>query len=395
MSARAAIYLDANAGIPPLPVIRDSMAEILPLLHNPSSSHGHGRAARALITRAKSQITRLLEQWLPGLTESGWVFTSGVTESIQGVLRAAGQSGLLRFAQPVEHSASLSFAESQPVFMPMDSTGRVDVDALESFLDTFLKSTQSESQRPFLATLLWVNNETGAIQHRMNDVCRIIKNAGGWVLVDGAQALGKLSDHLEPQNWDFFAASAHKLGGFSGTGLLAFSESGRKLLQSHPVFFGGQQAGIRAGTENALGAWAFGVAAQADVWAPLRGVKPQLGDLRNELAARMMESVPGTKIHVPLGQCIPNTLSVGFDGISAKAGSLVTRLDLEGFSVSAGSACSSGIRKPSHVLKALGCSDALALASLRISLPPSVRFSEIEEFILALSRCVSSLRGAS
>jgi cysteine desulfurase len=394
MSARAAIYLDANAGIPPLPEIRSGLGDILPLLCNPSSSHQAGRSAAALISRARESVTRSLGEILPGLKSGQWIFTSGGTEGLQGPIRAFFNSNPdgIWASQPTEHKGSLALVpaigESHPgscLSFPIDSSGRIDLEALPAFL------AELPSGRPLLASVIWVNNETGVVQHRMRDLCRTLRDAGAWILVDAAQAWGKLRQEHALELFDFVAASGHKLGAFSGTGILASSDRAKQLLVRSPLLSGSQQSGLRAGTENTLGAWSLGLAASAAVWKHGN----DLAEMRDQMEARICSRIAGAVITGRGADRVPNTSHISFDGIAARGLALTDRLDLAGFAVSAGSACSSGVRKASHVLKAMGFDEARALASIRISLPSDIHESQIYEFVTALEACVAAARTES
>lgn len=387
MSARAATYLDANAGIPPLHPLREKIGEVLPVLYNPSSGHQLGRAANALVRRAREQVTASLARMIPGISEQDWIITSGGTEALQGAIRAAcfalpqslpkSQGPIHWLYSPTEHNGSLAhrsrWEAEHPgslVELPLDAQGRVDIDTLEVRLSELSALGAIGEGRPFLSSFLWVNNETGVIQHRLDELCALLRRHGGLILVDAAQAWDKLSHasqaNLPFSECDFFVTSGHKLGALSGTGVLAFSKRGRELLTAIPVFSGNQQRALRAGTENALGAWSLGLAAELAVWR----AEDALRSLRDELESEILRAIPGSIINGAAAERVCNTLSVSFADVDPRGIALTDRLDLEGFAVSAGSACSAGVRRPSHVLKAMGLADELALASLRISLTP-------------------------
>ncbi|MBU6376514.1 MAG: aminotransferase class V-fold PLP-dependent enzyme, partial [Bdellovibrionales bacterium] len=196
------------------------------------------------------------------------------------------------------------------------------------------------------------------------------------------------SDKLSMTLADWVVTSGHKLGAFSGTGVLAFSSRARPLLEACPSFAGTQQFGLRAGTENLIGAWSLGEAAHSEIWAD-----PRIRTLRDELEFRIVREIPDCIIQGKDVARIGNTLNVSFSQVPEKALPLTDLLDLEGFSVSAGSACSSGTRKPSHVLRAMGHSVELALATLRISISPeSTQTDLLEHFLPALKRSVERVR---
>lgn len=392
MSARAAIYLDANAGLPPLPEIRAAIGGVLPLLYNPSSGNEHGRKTRALILRARKQIHLSLSRLLSGLEESHWIFTSGGTEGLQGCIRAAQAAGLPWISQPTEHKGSLSLQTQSELSLPIDPEGRVDVKAVPNFLDQLTQSGRLRKDEPFLVSIIWVNNETGVIQHQLSDLCAVLRSRGALILLDAAQAWAKLDESAErirAEDVDFVVTSGHKLGAFSGTGVLAFSHRGKKILSESPLLAGSQQHGLRAGTENTLGIWSLGMAAELNVW----GVHSRkVSECRLELEQTIQREIPGFRINGQTAQRICNTISLSIENIPLRTSPLAMQMDLRGFSVSAGSACSSGLSRPSHVLKALGHSDVLAQASLRVSIPPDFGRDQITPFVSALTEIVESIR---
>lgn len=398
MSARPAIYLDANAGLPPLAQVRERLPQVLGQLYNPSSTHQPGRQAKAILREARDRVRSSLETLLTGFSDNQWIWTSGGTEGLQAAIRASVTAGRAKawFYSPVEHSGSLGWLGQvahhpglKAVPLPLDSHGRVDV---EKFGETHARACRDgalASGDPFLVSFLWVNNETGVIQHRIPELLDQVRALGGYSLADGAQAWGKVKDApLSLEKADWMAASGHKLGAFSGTGVLAFSIRARKLLESCPAYAGSQQSGLRAGTENLVGAWSLGEACAAQAWAD-----PRVDELRAELEERILTGIPGSRVQGRGAERVGNTLNVSFEGVPKNSLPLTDLLDLEGFPVSSGSACSSGVRKPSHVLKALGHSDELALASLRISLAPGASADEVlGKFLPALQRVVELAR---
>ncbi len=398
MSARPAIYLDANAGLPPLQQVRDRLNTVLGQLYNPSSTHQPGRNAKAIFREARERVRASLHQLLSDFSDQQWIWTSGGTEGLQAALRASVTAGQARvwFYSPVEHSGSLGWLSQVrhhpglgAIPLVLDSHGRVDVARFAETHEQACRDGHLQKSDAFVVSFLWVNNETGVIQHQMDELLNQVRARGGFSLVDGAQAWGKVKHvTLSLDKADWMAASGHKLGAFSGTGVLAFSQRARKLLESCPAYAGTQQSGLRAGTENLIGAWSLGEAAAAQAW-----TDENVTTLRAELEDRILAEISGSRVQ---GRDVPrvgNTLNVSFEGVPKHSLPLTDLLDLEGFSVSSGSACSSGIRKPSHVLKALGHSDELALATLRISLSPEARADDVlERFLPALKRVVELAR---
>ncbi len=411
MPARSAIYLDANAGLPPLKEIQDRTPQVLQQLFNPSSTHQSGRRAGALLREARKRVAASLGRLVDGLEDRRWIWTSGGTEGLQTAIQATllGTAAKAWFYSPVEHSGSLGWLRNahrlpekqtegtvgartlaRPIAMPLDEHGRVTVAGFRQALSAAQAEGILTAEEPFLVSLLWVNNETGVIQHDLSELLAAIRKSGGYSLVDAAQAWGKVhGEKLSLEQADWLAVSGHKLGAFSGTGALMFSARARALMEACPTFPGTQQFGLRAGTENLLGAWSLGEAAAADVWAGA----VRTYELRQELEVRILAGISDVVVQGRSVERVGNTLNVSFGGIPGSSLPLTDLLDLEGYCVSSGSACSSGIRKPSHVLKALGLTDELALATLRISLAPGLdEESVLEGFLPTLSRTVETLR---
>lgn len=403
MSARAAICLDANAGLAPVAPVRERLGEVLLRLHNPSSTHALGRETRSLIVRARQEVTTSLAALLPGISDEDWVHTSGGTESLQGALRAilSHSEASVWLASAVEHKASLSFIEDwehrhpgRCHFLPMDESGRVDPARVGEQISRLRSQGILERGVPFVASLIWVNNETGVIQHGLGELCSQLKSEGALILLDGSQAWSRQHSFAQPSlpfsMVDFFVASGHKLGALPGTGVLAYSRSGRRILTQFPVWRGSQQRALRGGTENALGCWSLGAAAANPLWASHKIIR----QWRDELEHRITQRISGVRVNGIAAERVFNTLSVSFEGlVSGAAPSLADRLDLEGFAVSSGSACSSGLAKPSHVLRAIGHPEELARASLRLSLPPDFDpATGIEPFVEVLCKVVARLR---
>jgi cysteine desulfurase len=398
MSARPAIYLDANAGLPPLQQVRDRLNTVLGQLYNPSSTHQPGRNAKAIFREARERVRSSLGQLLTGFSDQQWIWTSGGTEGLQAALRASITAGECKvwFYSPVEHSGSLGWLSQvahhpgrRALPLPLDSHGRVDVARFAETYEQACREGHLQNGEAFVVSFLWVNNETGVIQHQMDELLSQVRARGGFSIVDGAQAWGKVKHApVSLENADWMAASGHKLGAFSGTGVLAFSQRARRLLESCPSYAGTQQSGLRAGTENLIGAWSLGEAAAAQAWAD-----ESVTTIRAELEDRILAEIGGSRVQGRDVSRVGNTLNVSFEGVPKNSLPLTDLLDLEGFSVSSGSACSSGIRKPSHVLQALGHSEELALATLRISLSPESRADDVlEKFLPALKRVVDLAR---
>lgn len=333
------LYLDWNASAPLRIEARTAMLAAMDLAGNPSSVHAEGRAAKALIERARAQVAAAL-----GAEGADIIFTSGATEA--AALACAGRG--LRCA-PIEHEAVLAWCD--PV-LPCDATGRVQPDA------------------PAQSTLQMANSETGVLQALPE---------GLW-LSDLTQAFGKVAFSF---NWLGIQAgmvSAHKLGGPKGVGALVVRRGTDLAAQ---IRGGGQELGRRAGTENLIGIAGFGAAAEAAARDLAAGIWGEVAEIRNILKLALEASCegvifPGWEKTEQGHAVLPNTLAVLSPGW--KGETQVMRMDLDGFAVSAGSACSSGKVRSSKVLRAMGYDEAQAGSAIRVSIGPGVSRDDILRF---------------
>jgi cysteine desulfurase len=281
---------------------------------------------------------------------------------------------------PVEHDSVLQLVSwfqgrgGQVSFIPVDSEGSVDVSTLPSL---FKPETA-------LVSIAWVNNETGVIAD-VSLAATLTKAQGVPLHVDGAQAWGKLPIDVTALGAQFVAFSAHKIGALAGTGVLWVGKGARV----NAVLPGKQEKGRRGGTENVLGAIAAGRAASELSPASFAA---RVAPLRDRLESTITSRIPGTRVNGGGAPRVANTLNLSFDGIEGDG--LVPALDLAGYSVSSGSACSSGALEPSHVLLAMGRTKAQAMAALRVSLADAVEWSELEGFVDTLVRIVERMRKA-
>ncbi len=378
------VYLDHNASAPLRAEAREACLEAARACGNPSSAHGFGAEARDLLERARTQVAALA-----GARPQQITFTSGATESnatvLHGALRRAapGRDTLVTCA--TEHPSLLRAAEAlaraglRVVALPVDASGRLDPGAFARALD---------DGRALLASAMWANHETGAIQP-VAALARIAAERGVPFHSDAAQAFGRVPVALAAAGLDFASLSAHKLGGPKGSGAI-FARDPEAL---EPLLVGGpQERGRRAGTENLIGAAGFGAACQA-ASRSLEAEARRLAALRDRLADGIAAKIPGTVVHGACAERLPQTLSVGFAGADGEA--LVQALDLEGIALSLGAACASGSLEPSHVLLAMGVPSALASASLRFSLGFDTREDEIERVLDLLPVVVERVRAES
>lgn len=348
------IYLDHNATAPLLPAARAAMVAAMDLPGNASSVHAEGRAARAVIEQARGAVAKLLGVRLRDIT-----FTSGGTEAANLVLSPALSDGgkpLTRlFVAAGEHACVLQghrFLEEAVRIVPLDGTGRIDLAALKAMLE------EAEGERVLLA-LQVANNETGVIQP-VAEAASLVHEAGGLVVCDAVQAAGRIP--LTGLGADALLISAHKIGGPKGMGALAFANIRLHMNGAVLVKGGGQEKGLRAGTENVAGIAGFGAAAEA-AQAGLAAVAG-LCRLRDRLEADLAKRLPEVVVFGQGAERLPQTSAFALAGVSAET--LLIALDLAGFAVSSGSACSSGKVQPSHVLLAMGVAGDLAKGALSV-----------------------------
>ena len=277
------------------------------------------------------------------------IFTSGGTEAdnlgIVGAALAARDRGgaMCAVVSAIEHKAILAAAHAvchlggREVILPVDAEGRVDLDALEAAL----------ADRPAVVSIMWVNNEVGVVQP-VREIADRCCAAGVAYHTDAVQAFGKLPFDLRAVSCTLATISGHKIGAPKGIGALIVRD--RKAIEAI-IHGGGQQYGLRPGTENVAGAVALGRAA-ALAAAEQSSEAERLRTLRDELAARLREVVPDLVVNGAGAERAPHVLNIAIPGADSEA--LLMHLDLAGVAASGGSACSTGAVEPSHVLVAMG-----------------------------------------
>ncbi|MBA3498566.1 MAG: cysteine desulfurase [Gemmatimonadales bacterium] len=357
---RPPVYLDHAATTPVRPAVLEAMLPYLTAqaFGNPSSAHRFGRAARAGLEQARREVAQAL-----GAEPNQVVFTSGGTEAdnlgIVGAALAARERGATMCAvvSAIEHKAILSAAHAvchlggREVVLPVDQHGRLELDALD----------QALAGRPAVVSVMWVNNEVGVVQP-IGEIAGRCEQAGVAFHTDAVQAFGKLPVDLATLACTLATISGHKIGAPKGIGALVVRD--RKAIEAI-IHGGGQQYGLRPGTENVAGAVALGRAAA--LAAAEQGTEAErLRALTDELAARLRAGVPDLVINGEGAERAPHVLSISVPGADSEA--LLMHLDLAGVAVSSGSACSTGAVEPSHVLVAMGVPRDLALGAIRLSL---------------------------
>jgi cysteine desulfurase len=376
------IYLDHNATTPVAPEVVDRMAATLrDDFGNPSSVHHFGQRAKAAMDDARSASATLI-----GGEASEMVFTSGGTESdnfaIRGIAEALEPSGRRHLiTATIEHEAVLNTFKAlarrgwKTTLLPVDHSGIVSPASLEAAI----------TDDTALVSVMHANNEIGTIQP-VADLARIAKARGALFHTDAVQTAGKIPVDIKSLGVDLLSLSAHKFYGPKGVGALWI----RRGLRLIPVLTGGKhERSRRAGTENVAGIVGMGIAAQlARVKMGEEG--PRLAALRDRLEQGVLRAVPGTVINGARSPRVPNTTNISFDRVEAE--SLLIALDLQGFAVSTGSACSSGTLEPSHVLKAMGFPPHRTQNSIRFSLGTANTEEDVDRVIAVLPGIVEKLR---
>lgn len=364
MSMSHRIYLDYNASTPLDPRVKEAISQAMEIFGNPSSIHQEGRQARAIVDQARSNVARLLQ-----CDQRRVVFTSGGTESnnlaIIGAARANRSKGNHLVTCSIEHSSVLNAFHQleregfEVTYLPATSEGLIDPEALRSKLRS----------NTLLVSIMMANNEIGTLQP-VTELAAITHQKGSLFHTDAIQAFGKIPVHADEIQADLISLSAHKIYGPKGAGALFCSAS----TEIEPLLRGGtHEQGLRAGTENVPAIHGFGCA--AGILA--REGLPELMEFRNKIELGLNREP--VRILCQDAPRLPNTVNFFFPEWTGE--SLVMALDLEGFAVSNGSACASGIIEPSHVIRALGYNDEVARSVVRVSFGKYTQAAEIDSFL--------------
>lgn len=351
------VYLDHNATHPPWPEVVRTVADILAAGGNPSSVHGRGRAARQAVETARARVAALV-----GAIPERVVFTAGATEANNLALHQVAGPVLV---SAVEHP-SVARARADAVAIPVGADGILDLDALARLL--------AATPRPGLVSVMLANNETGVVQP-VAAAARLARESGALFHCDAVQGPGRIAlDALAAA--DFVSLSAHKIGGPQGVGALIAREPASLRPQ---IRGGGQERGVRAGTENTAGIAGFGVA--ADIVAARLSGMADVARRRDRMEAAIRAVDPDAVVFGAAAPRLPNTSAVAMPGVAAEI--QLVHFDLAGIAVSAGAACSSGRIEAPAVLLAMGVPEALARTAIRVSLGHATTDAEIDRFVAA------------
>lgn len=375
-------YFDHNATTPLKKVARMALLESLEIFGNPSSVHKEGRAAKTLLQKARRQIAENLKT-----DPDNVVFTSGASEAAMTLLTPFYTMGNAKvqfshlYLGATEHPCVAEggrFARELISVIAVDQDGLIQQDKLASLL----RAHDKTKGLPLVA-IQAANSETGVIQP-LKEIAAVVRDLGGTLIVDLTQYVDKNFVDIHQLGGDFFILSAHKVGGPKGVG--AFVSCGN-LLMPHPLIIGGgQERGLRGGTEALPLIAAFG-AAMADCFTQ-EEIK-HLIYLRGKLEDGLQKISPDIEIFGKRVQRLPNTTYFAVKNI--KAETMQIAFDLEGFAVSAGSACSSGKVKQSKVLEAMGYH--VPNGAIRISIGRETTSEDIDDFLSFFSQMINKKKG--
>ena len=340
------VYLDWNATAPSRPEARAAMLAAMDVTGNPSSVHAEGRAARAIVERARAEVAVAV-----GAMPDEVIFTSGATEAAALALAGRGFRGA-----PVEHDCVAAWVETS---LAVDATGAVTI------------------PDPGRTVLQAANSETGVLQ----------RLPAGLAMIDAVQAFGKVPFAFRWTGAEAAILSAHKLGGPKGVGALILRQGVELPARLRG---GGQEMGRRAGTENVVGIAGFGAAATAAARDLADGVWDRVAEVRDILELALDSAAPETIFVGKAGARLPNTSCFAAPGW--KAETQVMRMDLAGFAISAGSACSSGKVRAGRTLAAMGLAPEVAASAARVSIGPTTTRDEVLAFAAAWSEGLRRFR---
>jgi cysteine desulfurase len=356
------IYFDHNATTPIDAQVLEAMLPFLTTFYgNPSSLHRHGRAVKTAVEQAREQVAQLVN-----VSPDQVVFTSGGTESNNLAITSAKYPHLLigstehpSVIEPVKHICSSGYQHDK---LGVNHNGLISTDELEKCL---------KEDTGFIS-IMHANSETGVVQD-ISTLAEVLNKRNIVFHTDAVQSVGKIPVDFNDLNVNLMSLSSHKIYGPKGVGALICDKD---VELSAMQYGGGQEAGIRPGTENTAGIIGFGKAAEL-AKQQLQQRSEHLLGLKNRLESRVAD-INGLSIAGQEVNRLPNTSQILIDNVDGEM--LLMQLDQKGIAVSSGSACSSNSKKPSSVLKAMGYSDKLALSAIRVSLGQQNTLEDIDTF---------------
>ncbi len=376
------IYLDNAASTQISGDVLDSM---LPYLReqfgNPSSIHRYGRLAQKAISKARKQVAELINA-----DPSEILFTSGGTESnntsLYGIVKKNPGSRII--TSLIEHDAILEPCKNlekegfDVVYLPVNNLGMVDPPSLEKALN----------ENTSLVSIMFGNNEVGTIEP-ISELAKICKEKQIPFHTDAVQAIGKISIDVKELGLDLLSMSSHKINGPKGIGALYV----KKGISIDPIIFGGgQEKGLRSGTENVANIVGFGKACELARKNLVTNIS-KMKELRDYLSKKILKEIPCVTLNGHPEKRLPNNVHLTFLGVNGE--DLLIKLDENGIAASTGSACSVQIQKASHVLQAMGFSHEQITGSLRLTVGISNTMEEMDETVKILKHVVEELRAVS
>jgi cysteine desulfurase len=381
------IYLDHAATTPMVPEAVEAMTRELTRVGNASSLHASGRSARRVVEESREAIAAHV-----GAHPTELIFTSGGTEAdnlaIKGAFWSGSELGRGRVVtSTIEHHAVLdsvawlsNAASAEVSYVPVDANARLNLSALASSIDA----------RTAVVSVMWANNEVGTLQP-VHQIAAIAGDHGAISHSDAVQSVGHVDVDFAASGLDLLSFTAHKLGGPYGIGALL----ARRELRLSPILHGGgQERDVRSGTLDVAATAGFAAALEVATRNRIQE-EQQLRALRRELVSSVLAAVPSA---IPCGPVAEDDRLPGIANIrfpSCYADAILMLLDAVGIDCSAGAACSAGVSQPSHVLMAMGCSEADARSALRFSLGHTSTRADIRALAAALPEAVQRAKAAA
>ncbi len=376
------VYLDYNSTTP---VDKRVLEAMLPYFtekfgNAASKTHSQGWIAEAAVEKSREQVANFI-----GATPHEIIFTSGATEainlSIKGAFENYSGKGNHIVTVSTEHKAVLDTCRyletkgAHVTYLLVNREGLIDLDQLQ----------ESITEKTILVCVMTANNETGVVQP-MDEISRIVHEKGCLLMTDATQAVGKVQVNVENDGIDLLCLSSHKLYGPKGTGALYVRRKDPRVNVSPLIHGGGHERGLRSGTLNVPGIVGLGKAceiAEQEMWDDAQ----RISQLRTLLEQSFLD-LRTVFVNGSIKNRLPNVTNLAFQGI--KADELIAKLP--DIAVSTGSACTSAIPEPSHVLKSMGVSDEMAYSSIRFSLGKFTTKEEIEEVVFKIASAIKELR---